>query len=940
MPVENVLIEFIADYSSLDSALDTLEKSGAIDAKVAQAFKQTTAEVNKQAQAIKNTGAAYKGPIQSVDQLDKRTRSFVKSAIEGFELGVRDALEEAGVSAKEFGEALQNANKKSTDSTKSIRQELRELTEQIARAKAAGGPIDQEMIDRAGQLRDAVADANAEISNAGSDTRGIDNVVGSISALAGAFSAVQGAIGLFAEDNEKLQKVLLKVNSAMALAIGIQEVSKAVQKEGALTKLADAAATSTQIAVQKIYTAVTGQATAATIGFKVALAATGIGLFIVAVIALNEALKGTKSDLDAATESIDAQNAAIERTNQLIDRQTSLQIARAELAGAMESELTRIRGRALQAQVTAIEKANNLLIQQRDQLKSTSEAWFALNNQIDKNNETIRGINNDILVTSLNLEKQLADERKQADEDRKQRAEKFAQAEAQRLAKLREQRLAEFADFKAGIELQLLAAEEGSQRQLELRKRLANAELQIALENEKLTAKQRKLLIQQYFKDRIDLEKKFNSERETLVLQNIGSDLNAELQQLNISNARKLELTESALTIQAAIEREAAQGNASKIAEINARRDRAIAEARLQSIRETFEAEQRIANATGGSGQRALERVAADEKQKADVRINAINQLERKEIESIQKRIALNQRLFDAGLISQQEYNVTAAELKDQEALAHENAEKRKTDITLSENEKRRADNIRIAQETVAIFTEVVGVISEIYNSQSERENQKLEQQKAQLAELQEAGAITEKEAITRQKRIEAEEKRIRQQQAQREKTIAVFNALLAIPSAVLKGLQTGGPVLAAIYGALAAAQAAIVIARPVPKFATGKKGNYQGPGQVGEAGSELIQRADGSLYVTTKPTMVYLGKKDKVFTAGETRAMLPTVDRSIMRADKKDSIDYDKLADAILKGYKPAPGTNINIDKEFISESVASGLSKYNYFDRYYSSK
>jgi hypothetical protein len=108
----------------------------------------------------------------------------------------------------------------------------------------------------------------------------------------------------------------------------------------------------------------------------------------------------------------------------------------------------------------------------------------------------------------------------------------------------------------------------------------------------------------------------------------------------------------------------------------------------------------------------------------------------------------------------------------------------------------------------------------------------------------------------------------------------------------------------------------------------------------MGEAGAELIQRADGSMYVSTKPTLVYVGSKDKIFTAGETKRMLPKVDRSVMRAEAKENIDYDKLAAAIIKGYKPPVGPTINIDREFVSESVADGLSRVNYFDRYYSSK
>lgn len=793
------------------------------------------------------------------------------------------------------------------------------------------------MIKRAGELKDAINDANAEIKNAGSDTRGLDNIVGSISALAGGFSAVQGAVGLFTEDNEELQKVLLKVNSAMALATGIQQVANAVQKEGSLTKLADVAATTTQIAVQKIYTAVTGRATAATVGFKVALAATGIGLVIIGLLALNEVLKDTTSDLEAATNAIDAQNLALENSNAFLERNLSIELARAELVGKAESDLIRIRGRSLQAQVAALQASNRILANQRDQIDATSEAWFKLNEQIDKNNETIRGVNTQALIASINLEKQLADER---DEAEKERLRKLKENNEKALQLAREARAAAFADFKAGKELEVLAAKEGSDQQLELRKELLRAELAIALEGEKLTNNQRKVLIQQFFKERLQLEKDFNKARNENILNEIASDLNSELQLINLSNERKLELTESLLDVQAGLEIAAANGNAAKIQEIEAKKNRAILEARKASLQAQVDFEISIADSAGGAQKRALERLAVNERATLDQRINAIDQLAEKEADSIQKRIDLNQEMYDRGLISQEEYSTASAQLTDQQTKVWEDAEIKRGDITERENERIKQNFIELIEDTVSILSEVVNVMDSLFSLQSEKENQRLAEQKQKLKDLQDAGAITEKEAITRQKRLEAEERKIKQQQAQRDKQVAVFQALLAIPRAILTGLAQGGPILAAIYGGLAAVQAGIIIARPVPKFSKGKKGNYEGPGIMGEAGAELIQRADGSMHVATKPTLVYVGSRDKIFTHSETKSMIPHVDRGLMRQKEKSSVDYDKLAAAIIKGYKPAPGSVINIDKEFISESVHNGLMKTNYLDRYYTFK
>jgi len=161
----------------------------------------------------------------------------------------------------------------------------------------------------------------------------------------------------------------------------------------------------------------------------------------------------------------------------------------------------------------------------------------------------------------------------------------------------------------------------------------------------------------------------------------------------------------------------------------------------------------------------------------------------------------------------------------------------------------------------------------------------------------------------------------------------------LAIPQAFLQGLTSAAPpygaILGAIAAALAAAQAAIIISKPIPKFFRGKKDNYAGPGLVADMGSELVER-DGRMFLYTKPTQTYLGATDKVYTAAETKQILhkTNINTTVQRQPATE-FDYDKFGKAI-----PASSININIDKDFISESVANGLSRNNYMDRRYSSR
>jgi hypothetical protein len=186
------------------------------------------------------------------------------------------------------------------------------------------------------------------------------------------------------------------------------------------------------------------------------------------------------------------------------------------------------------------------------------------------------------------------------------------------------------------------------------------------------------------------------------------------------------------------------------------------------------------------------------------------------------------------------------------------------------------------------------------------------------------------------------EEKRARSQAAQRDKQVAIFKAVLAIPQAYLTGLTQGGPIVGAIYAALAAVQAAIVIAKPIPKFRHGKKDQYEGPGVIGEAGSEIFEHA-GKQYLAQKETIVWLAKQDRVYNPAETKEMLmPKVDKEVMnyKAERAEKPDYDKMANTIAKEIKNMPGVNLSLDENGFSLSIHNGLSRIKIMEKRYQSK
>lgn len=945
---QTVIIDFQADFSSLQDAVSILEKTGKVDADLAAQFRKTTTEVKKQGDALDKAAQSATKDVQSFSKLSDLMKQFPKSGLNRFLLQIGNELAGAGLKAEDFYKKLDPKDAPAKQAT--LRNELKQVREQMQAAALAGGVLGEEykrLKQRAGELDDTIKDVSNDIANAGSDTRGIDNVVGSISALAGGFSAVQGAAALFGDESEDLQKALLKVNAAMALATGLQQIAAATTKQGSLTRLADATATGFQIVAQRLYDATLKGSIVSLKAFKIALAATGIGLVVIGLIALTNWLGNSKDkteELNDALADLQARNDGLVRS---INRNTELSIALANEQGKSQSEQLKISLAAKQKELDANKTLEN---QQRAIALNTAKNGKIRKEAADAINETFEKsltLTNEISVLESNIRRQTAEELKQDAEKREQLSKDAAAKNKERLEKQREEadklRRAEFEDFQAGIELKLLATEQGSREELELQKKLLQAKLLIDLEAENLTNNQRKLLIQTYFKDRKELNKKFSQEETAQVLADQKNRLSAELENLNINEEDKLSAKISFLQLSAAEEVLQAEGNAARIKAINAKLNADIATAKVESIKKSAADEAALLEATGGSGKRALEATAANERLKSEIRINAIRQVAQIEISAIDRQIEANRKAAQVQGADQKALELEYEILMDRKAQKTEETEAKITGIVEAENQKRRDSDIAYIQATLAGLQEISSIVAGIQSNQQSAAEQAIERQKNEVAELLEAGAITEKEAIRRNKKIEQEERQAKNRAAQQQKNLAIFNAALAIPQAFIAGLTApfpiGGPIYGAILAGLAAVQLGIVASRPVPKFATGKKGSYYGIGEVGEAGAELIQRADGRMEVAPKRTLTYLGSRDKVFTASETKQMMPFVNKEAIAASgARETFNYEKLAKAVKQ--KEGNSTVVNIDKEFISESVANGLNKANYFDKYYSSK
>lgn len=335
---------------------------------------------------------------------------------------------------------VQNLDKAFSDtdaSVKSLRTQLREAQAQVGLMADKFGATSKEAIEaakRAADLKDRIGDAKA-LTDAFNPDAKFKAVAASLSGVAGGFSALQGAMALFGNENKDVEKALLKVNAAMALSQGLQAVGESVdsfRQLGAVIKSttvfqeANNAATKTAAAVQRAF----GIATVETsTGFKVlkgAIVATGIGALVVALGAvinnfdaisnwiknspLGSLAKGVGDLVTQFTDFIGVTSEAERNLNKISaankrgieDINNKIKILKAQ--GGSEAEIYKLSKDRIQAEL--------------NDLRNAGKAKGKLTEEEQKQ---MRDLKTEQLVLTADYNKKTAEENKKASEDAKKK---------------------------------------------------------------------------------------------------------------------------------------------------------------------------------------------------------------------------------------------------------------------------------------------------------------------------------------------------------------------------------------------------------------------------------------------------------------------------------------------------------------------------------------
>ena len=220
----------------------------------------------------------YSISLEGQDNLSNTLKS-VKNNIEG----VGKSTSQLDRISEKFG--------KIENSTAPLKKRLRELQAMIAQMNFDGltdNDVFVRMTAKAAEMKDALGDASQAVRLMSSDTAKLDATIEAMQGLAGVAGVATGAIALLGTENEDLQRAMLKVQSAIAVMNGVQQIANVLNKDSILMlKLKDfwSKATAKDIAKQTTATIANNAVTKAS--------TTATNLNTVAEIANTTATKGS-----------------------------------------------------------------------------------------------------------------------------------------------------------------------------------------------------------------------------------------------------------------------------------------------------------------------------------------------------------------------------------------------------------------------------------------------------------------------------------------------------------------------------------------------------------------------------------------------------------------------------------------------------------------------
>lgn len=359
---------------------------------------------------LKEVSESLKLQRQHVSRLEKTLKELEKaskSAAPGAEWSkakarieeVKKELEDEKAGLAELVDMENQLKAASEGADVSLRQQLRNLTQEIAtlmvayaqlsdeeRATAEGKALQrhiEELTEQAGVLRDAMGDTTAAINNAASDTRGFDQLTGALQLAIDSFGLATAGAEMFGVSQEdlveaqtKLQAALVASNALSSIQSNLQKQSALMQGIGIIQTKAAATAETIKTAAQGRGVIVTKAATIAQVAFNAVAKANPYVLLAMACVTVVGALYAFAKGSKEAKKAEEERQAQAEKMKQ---QQEEFAQAVVDSAGQQIASFLKLK--------RAWENLGDSFDKKKKFITDTKDEWRKLGKEIDNVND-------------------------------------------------------------------------------------------------------------------------------------------------------------------------------------------------------------------------------------------------------------------------------------------------------------------------------------------------------------------------------------------------------------------------------------------------------------------------------------------------------------------------------------------------------------------------
>lgn len=938
---ENNIIIKITGEADLDAAQKQMQELTARAKEQERALQELSEQEKEDAKSIKSLGLEEERLAKRLKE-NKRFYQDLREQKKGDIASTKQSIKTLQDQVKSY-KTLHGQSGRMVMQLRAMREELQRMED----SGQFGTKAFTDLAIAAGQLEDQISDTQQRIRILSSDTQGLDAVMSAGDGLAGSFYVATSAAEVFGDDMEGLQQAFYKVQAAISIVSGAQQVWNALNKESAINVVLGTKLSNLDAVAKAKQAVAAGTATVAQRALNAAMKANPMGVILTVMTALVGVFMLFSDKIEVFGKRMrNAFDGFLGKISKSYKHASDLKRTLEEL-----ERVSTITGKALDN--WAIVNEQNLAKLSKAEANEMNAAKKRHASSLEMNKIELKYLEKrrDVAIDYANkaiptIQKEI-DLQKRAIEDQKKRVKDFAAGSSKRLEE--EKKLADMETQYYDLVREQMSLDEmrTSAKQAVTEKEQEIADLRISMEKE---AQQGIINAMREGKEKELAQLELNYKEEQLAAKGNKKLLTA-LEKKYENDKAEIEKnwanrTNEALVERLRLESEADRTNLDKKEQFY----RAEAEAKMQALDKMKMTEQEYENAVTEIYTDLDNNLTSLDEERANRLIQSYSTALAKAEDEVEKAraggggvLAALQERLDAQTAL---YDAQAEQLEAQYRaglITFEDYEQQKWEITKATTDARVQYEMDSMQAISEGFQTALGYIQEASDLAFEAINNNIQAQMDALDEeyttdWEEAQKNAKKKYITEEeyekKKAALEMKQAKFAKAQAMTNIAIQTALSIITTLAQLGATPWGIAAAAIAGTMGAAQLAIAAAKPLAQYEKGRKG---GPGEyalVGEKGPEIM-------YIPRGASIIPNNKIDNPaawaqFGVPELPHANPdTLHYASEHGAFGQSIDYERLGAAVAAAMPKQRNVTVNVDRSGVH--VSNGSSKHTYLNTKY---